>query len=935
MKNPLILIITFMIFSFTSAQYSLEGEIKNMDGMHIAGASITIHSLNVSTTSNSNGYYILNNLPEGSYILSITSNEYKTVTSEIDFNEKLVKQTKDFILDFDYLQLNAVVVTANKVDPKSKLLTSNDVKTVSESRINSLSSMGTADLLGSVPGIYADASAGEVFTRVYTRGISISAEDDLGWYYVSLEEDGMPVSSVQFNSFSPDLFFRSDINISKLEVLNGGKSSIINTNAPGATFNFISKTGLNSSEILVTSGIEGEGNIMYRMDGIISGKINEKWSYNLGGFIRNSEGARNTPINWSRGGQLKGNLNKNFTNGYLKIYVKYLNDKVNRYTGVAATGWDNPKAAFGQNFTSTALLLPPLHTKIADGRNISKNLDFNPDDGIRTIDYTIGAEFFKTLDKWSLTDNIKFSHKTANWNTQIANNPIGLEQFTPYLLNGISPDFSVLPLGNVVFRDANTNQVVASVNNFGILGDPASFEYTQGNLPFDAVMGAAPWIKEDKLTEIMNRLYLKRDFGEHHITLGSFLSYSDVKSFTSGSYSYSTYENNPRMLYVTLENEGEEVIELSDRSGISNYGGLFYNNASAQVFQASTFIDDEWFLSDKLKLNASIAYNIINHKGSKDRFAPSQDLDNNPNTAFNNSTLSSTGIEDDFNYTYHNISASLGSQYSFDVNTSAFARFTLGNKAPELNYYFNNFQNVPVESKGTTQKVIQSELGIKMYRDKYAILATGFWSVLDNVGFSEFVFDEGNGSLFYTPMQFNKTSTIGVTLEGVYSGINHFPIEISTTIQNPIATKYTIYNANGTSDTGDDEVVDYSNNTIPHNPKFTFSIQPSFVFKKLKVFARWNYTGERQGNISNAFQLPAFNTTNMGINYKLNNSLQLDLISNNIFNNIGLLNFYGPNEFGSNSNAATSSYIDANPNTSFVVFPIMPRTIYLKLRWIF
>lgn len=939
MNKIIALISLFFLMYNVNAQYNIEGIIRNINGVEVSGATVSIEGINRSTVSNSKGLYLLSNIPEGNYILSVTANDYKTIALEVDFNNNNINQTKEFILEFDYLELSSVVVVSDKANPKSKLLTSNDITTVSRRNMNASLGTGTAGILSDIPGVYGDASAGEVFSRVYSRGISISAEDDLGWYYVSLEEDGMPVTSVQFNSFSPDLFFRSDITINKLEVLNGGKSSIVNSNSPGATFNFISKTGINNSEVVVTSGIEGDGNLIHRIDGLFSGRVNENLTYNIGGFYRDSEGARNTPLNWSRGGQIKGNLNKKIRNGYVKVYMKYLNDKVNRWTGVAATNWKDPKVAFGQSFKSTALLLPPLNTQIADGRSVRDNslasIDFNPDDGIKTIDYTIGAEVFKVINKWSINNNIKFSHKSADWRTLIGNQPIGLEQFTPYLLNGVSPDFSVLPIGNVVFRDVNTGQIIAGVNNFGILGNPASFEYTEGSLPFDSVMGTAPWIKKDDLTEMMNRFFLKRDFNKHHLTLGSFLSYSDVKSFTSGSYAYATYENNPRMLYVTLENEGDDVIELSDRSGVSNYGGLFYSNARAQVFQMSTFIDDEWTLSENFKLNASIAYNLINHDGSKDRFEPTADIDSNPNTAYNNSTLSSTGEEDDFSYTYHTVSGSLSLQYLLDENTSTFGRFTLGNKVPELNYYFDNFQNVPIQEKGTVQRITQSEIGIKLQRDKYVLTATGFWSVLSNVGFSEFVFDESNGTLFYTPIQFNKTNTLGLTFEGVYLGINHFPIKLNATIQNPRASKYKIYDANGSADISDDTVIDYSGNTVPHNPKFTFSINPTYIYKKLKISAKWNYTGERQGNIVNAFQLPSFNTTNIGLTYNINSSLQVELISNNIFDNIGLMNFYGPNEFGSNSNAATKNYIDNNPDGSFVVFPIMPRTVYLKLGYMF
>ena len=47
------------------------------------------------------------------------------------------------------------------------------------------------------------------------------------------------------------------------------------------------------------------------------------------------------------------------------------------------------------------------------------------------------------------------------------------------------------------------------------------------------------------------------------------------------------------------------------------------------------------------------------------------------------------------------------------------------------------------------------------------------------------------------------------------------------------------------------------------------------------------------------------------------------------------MNFFGPNEFGSNSNAATADFINQNPNASFVVFPISPRSIFLKVGYDF
>jgi len=71
------------------------------------------------------------------------------------------------------------------------------------------------------------------------------------------------------------------------------------------------------------------------------------------------------------------------------------------------------------------------------------------------------------------------------------------------------------------------------------------------------------------------------------------------------------------------------------------------------------------------------------------------------------------------------------------------------------------------------------------------------------------------------------------------------------------------------------------------------------------------------------------------LSYQLNNHVNVSLIVNNIFNSAGLINFFGPNEFGSNSNVATPMFIEENPEATFVVLPINPRSIYLKIGYDF
>lgn len=146
----------------------------------------------------------------------------------------------------------------------------------------------------------------------------------MGWYYVSLQEDGLPVSLIQYSYYSPDIFYRYDTMNDKVEAIRGGSSSKTSMNAPGGIYNFISK-GIRSEfggDIQLQSGFQGEGNPIYRIDPSLGGPLGNNWFLNAGGHYRYDDGARNTDFPFSKGGQFKFNLIKQNSRGYFKFYGK-------------------------------------------------------------------------------------------------------------------------------------------------------------------------------------------------------------------------------------------------------------------------------------------------------------------------------------------------------------------------------------------------------------------------------------------------------------------------------------------------------------------------------------------------------------------------------------------------------------------------------------
>ncbi|MBD1261030.1 TonB-dependent receptor [Maribacter polysiphoniae] len=932
---PFFLFVVLLAHNRVSAQYSIRGVVEDKAGQPYVGAHVKLVPGSYSTTTNDQGEFELSNLKSGEYLLSISYLGTKGYVEKIGINTDDVHV--DIVLKDDILALRTVVVTGT-FEPRSKLSSSTAISTLEADGLKHRVLGGTANLLQAIPGTFTDASAGEVFTKVYTRGISASAEDDMGWYYVSLQEDGLPVSLVQHSYYGPDIFHRTDIYTDRVEAIRGGSAAITALNAPGGIYNFISKgpSDVFGGEIRIQGGLQGDNNPMSRIDGRFGGPMGNHWFFNIGGHYRKDEGARNTDFTFSKGGQLRFNLMKKHEKGFIKFYGKLLDDFTNRYTGVAAKNWDDPVAAYGQDFNTTALLMPAFSADVPDGRRLSEGATnrFDPSQGVHAQDKAFGVEFLQDLGMdWSVRFNLKYSHKSANWQTAISNAFVSLDDPLAYFISGAQ-----FPVGQVVFNDAVSEEELARLDNSGILSGESFAYIGTGTLPYDAIMGTASWLKQNKSDEWMNKMTIRKLTDNHDITFGLGLGFSNTSLFTQGSFGYVTYEPNPRMLQVTLENPGQPVIALSDSNGLSNYGGLFFDNARADVAQVAFFANDRWKLSDRLHIDIGLRYESMGHKGSKDQAVPFEregGYDGNPITDYDNGILMPSGERDSFDFKYDYLSYSTALNYAVNDHTSIFGRFSSGNKAPELNYYFNNFSGVPINQKGQVQEINQLEMGFKGQTNQFSVMATAFWSQLRNIGIADFQFDPDDGSVFYAPVQFNDSRTVGIEWESAYTPLSYLAFTFNGALQNAKATQWTVYDASDSVDRSDDVVLDYSGNTLAFNPKIMFNLGVAYNKDKWNGYYRWHFMGEREGNVANAFQLPAYSIFNTGVGFQINNNLSAHLEVNNLFNSGGLANFYGPNNFGASANSATADYIQANPDASFIVVPVLPRGTYLSLDYKF
>jgi len=162
----LFLTLFFLSITKTFSQVEIKGTIRNLDKKPLIGATIILESFDKFAITDTKGNFQINEVNSGEYIITVSYLGYKTKRES--FTVKKDDISFEFMLEEDLLNLDNVVVTGN-FDPRVQLESSTTVTTINSKKLAQTFSRGTADVLQAIPGTFTDPSAGEVFTKVYSR----------------------------------------------------------------------------------------------------------------------------------------------------------------------------------------------------------------------------------------------------------------------------------------------------------------------------------------------------------------------------------------------------------------------------------------------------------------------------------------------------------------------------------------------------------------------------------------------------------------------------------------------------------------------------------------------------------------------------------------------------------------------------------------------
>lgn len=752
--------------------------------------------------------------------LSFSQNETTPVTDTI-------KTTK----------LEDVVVTG-VVNPKAKIKSSVSITTLDVKQIEQSAPRSTAEIFRSIPGIRSESSGGEGNSNISVRGVPISSG---GSKYLQIQEDGLPVLLFGDIAFATaDIFTRFDGNVAKIEAIRGGSASTLSSNSPGGIINFISKTGKTEGGMLRTSfGLDYNN---FRTDVDYGTKIGDGLYFHAGGFYRAGEGVRKTGSTSNNGGQVKFNLTKEFENGKVTIYAKFLNDKAAGYMPmpIQVTGTNsNPSWGSVNGFDGTTGALQSIY--------LNHNVGLGPDgqlrrgnvaDGMNPVSTSIGVNAsFDLEDGWKISENGRYSSNSGGF-------------IAPF--------------------PAEVGSASAIANSFGA---GSTLTFANSGTPFNNPNGLVSRIhmfdtQLNDLSNFMNDLRITKKFDKVGITAGYFKSIQNISmSWLWNSYLQEVSDDNPRL--INVKNAAGTLLSENGlyAYGVPAWGNCCTRNYDTQYNVSAPYVNVSVDATENLSFEGGLRYDLGKVSGS---FAGSAqttyDINNNGVISVPETSVSAvnTANETAVNYDYDYVSYTLGANYLLTAKQSLFARYSKGAAAKADRILFSGLDYLDGNKINALDFLTQAELGYKLKFPKGYLYGTAFHSKTDEQG----GYEATSNSIIK-----NNYKSYGLELESSYNVMDNFNLRGALTYTKAEITS------------GDNE-----GNEPRRQPKLMYNLMPTYNFSDNKNTVGLSFIGQSKAYAqdSNQLVMNGFVIVNAFVEVGITKGLSINLSANNLFDTLAI-----------------------------------------------
>jgi len=228
---------------------ALYGDVQ-CNGEHVPFINITLEGTTIGTTTDATGHFYLNNLPIGTFTVTVSGIGYKSVTREITTKANVSQEIK-FIVEEDILNMEEVVVSANR-NQTNRADAPVVITSVSPALLARTQSDNLAEGLNFTPGLRTELDCQNCgYTQLRMNG--------LNGPYTQILLNSRPVFSGMASVYGLELIPANMVE--RIEVVRGGGSALFGGNAIAGTVNVITKESkVNSFNLSGQYGIIGLGN---------------------------------------------------------------------------------------------------------------------------------------------------------------------------------------------------------------------------------------------------------------------------------------------------------------------------------------------------------------------------------------------------------------------------------------------------------------------------------------------------------------------------------------------------------------------------------------------------------------------------------------------------------------------------------------------------
>ena len=615
------------------------------------------------------------------------------------------------------IDASEIVVTA-VARGQNVLDSSVSVSSLNSEAIVDLAPRSSAELIRQIPGIRSESSGGEGNANIAVRGLPVASG---GAKFLQLQEDGLPILEFGDITFgNADIFLRTDYSVARVEAVRGGSASTFASNSPGGVVNFISKTGTREGGSLgLTAGLDYRE---FRADFDYGGSIDANTDFHIGGFSHIGDGPRDVGYDGARGGQIKANITRNFANGYVRVYGKYLNDHSVAYlpNPVLVSGSDaDPTYTSIANFSiNSDSLHSPNFRPITTLDQANQVETYNINEGMHPKVLAGGLEAQFDIGSFTVTNRFRYADISGAFVSPFPGSVTGAQAAA----NAIGGSGSSLFYAS----GPQAGQIVANPATLGGNGLVANI------VTFNTRLNSL-----DNLTNDL-RATTEFDFGggSASLTGGFYYSQQDIDTTWLWTSHLMSVEGNGDAVLLDVRNAAG-VPQTQD--GTVGYSAAFFGNCCRRSYDLE-YTTKAPFASlglefGGLSLDGSVRWDFSEATGRTFGDGPVTTRDINGNGTINRaetlvSVLPTTGaalVDYDTDY----VSYSVGANYLLTNSFSIFGRYSRGGRANADRILFNANNVDPVtgslrSSDVAVDFVKQAEIGAKYRSGGLSFYATVF-----------------------------------------------------------------------------------------------------------------------------------------------------------------------------------------------------------------